>query len=81
METIAAAIAWPGREDPEYQGILPNRNSSPMRLVRSLEGPHREAMSLAYEASTCGYGAYRKITAMTVRAKLGDPTASTRPVS
>ena len=28
-ETIATAVAWPGREEPEYRGILPNhRNSS-----------------------------------------------------
>ena len=25
-DTIAAAVAWPGRADPEYRGFLPNRS-------------------------------------------------------
>ena len=27
-DTIAAAVAWPGRVDPEYRGSFPNRSSS-----------------------------------------------------
>ena len=26
-DTIAAAVAWPGRADPEYRGFLPNQSS------------------------------------------------------
>ena len=61
-DTIAAAVAWPGRADPQYRGFLPNRSSSLKRLIRSLQGPHGEALSFAYEAGPCGYGVYREIT-------------------
>ena len=61
-ETIAVAVAWPGRAEPEYRGILPNRSCSLMRLIRSLQGPHEEALGFAYEAGPCGYGVYREIT-------------------
>lgn len=27
-ETLAAAVEWPGREEPEYRSIVPNRSSS-----------------------------------------------------
>ena len=60
--TIAAAVAWPGREDPEYRGIVPNRSRSLQKLIHELQGPHGEALSFAYEAGPCGYGVYREIT-------------------
>lgn len=60
--TIAAAIAWPGREEPEYRGIVPNRSRSLQKLIHGLQGPHGEALSFAYEAGPCGYGVYREIT-------------------
>ena len=31
-ETIATAVAWPGREEPEYRGILPNHRKSLNKL-------------------------------------------------
>ena len=60
-DTIAVAVAWPGREVPEYRGIIPNRRNSLQKLIRSLQGPHGEAVSFAYEAGPCGYGVYREI--------------------
>ena len=42
-DTMAAAVAWPGREDPEYRGLLANRSSSLKRLIRNLQGPDGEA--------------------------------------
>ncbi len=33
-DTMAAAVAWPGREAPEYRGLLANRSSSLKRLIR-----------------------------------------------
>ena len=60
-DTIAVAVAWPGREEPEYRGVVPNRRSSLLRLVRRLQGRHGEAVSFAYEAGPCGYGVYREI--------------------
>ena len=61
-DTIAAAVAWPGREVPQYRGILANRTSSLQLLIRTLQGPDAEAMSFVYEAGPCGYGVYREIT-------------------
>jgi len=61
-DTIAAAVAWPGREEPEYRGIVPNRSRSLQKLIHGLQGPHGEALSVAYEAGPCGYGVYREIT-------------------
>ena len=61
-DTMAAAVAWPGREAPEYRGLLANRSSSLKRLIRNLQGPHGEALSFVYEAGPCGYGVYREIT-------------------
>ena len=62
-DTIAVAVAWPGREVPEYRGIVANRRSSLQKLIRSLQGPHGEAVSFAYEAGPCGYGVYHETTA------------------
>ena len=60
-ETIAVAVAWPGREEPEYRGIVPNRRSSLRKLIHNLQGPRGEVLSFAYEAGPCGYGVYREI--------------------
>jgi len=61
-ETIATAVAWPGREEPEYRGILPNHRKSLNKLIDNLQGTLGEALSFAYEAGPCGYGVYREIT-------------------
>ncbi len=61
-DTIAVAVAWPGREDPEYRGILAHRSSSLQRLIRNLQGSDGEALSFVYESGPCGYGVYREIT-------------------
>ena len=61
-ETIAAAVAWPGREEPEYRGVLQNRRRALQKLIRGLQGTHGEVLSFAYEAGPCGYGVYREIT-------------------
>lgn len=58
--TIAVAVAWPGRKEPEYRGILSNRKSTLQRLIRELQGPYGEAVSFAYEAGPSGYGVYRE---------------------
>ena len=61
-ETIATAVAWPGREEPEYRGVLQNRRQALQKLIRGLQGAHGEVLSFAYEAGPCGYGVYREIT-------------------
>ena len=59
-DTIAVAVALPGREEPVYRGEIKNQRKSLLRLIRSLS-PHAEVLSFCYEAGPCGYGVYREI--------------------
>ena len=59
-DTIAVAVALPGREEPAYRGEIKNQRKSLLRLIRSLS-PHGEVVSFCYEAGPCGYGVYREI--------------------
>ena len=59
-DTIAVAVAMPGRGDPVYRGEIKNQRKSLLRLIRSLS-PHGEVLSFCYEAGPCGYGVYREI--------------------
>ena len=59
-DTIAVAVAMPGREEPVYRGEIKNQRKSLLRLIRSLS-PHGEVVSFCYEAGPCGYGVYREI--------------------
>ena len=61
-ETIAVAVALPGREEPVYRGEIRNQRSSLRRLVRNLSS-RGEVLSFAYEAGPCGYGVYRELVA------------------
>ena len=59
-ETIAVAVALPGRGEPVYRGEIKNQRRSVERLLRLLS-PNGEVLSLCYEAGPCGYGLYREI--------------------
>ena len=59
-DTIAVAVALPGRDEPVYRGEMKNQRKSLLRLIRSLS-PHGEVVSFCYEAGPCGYGVYREI--------------------
>ena len=59
-ETIAVAIAAPGRDQPEYRGEIANTRQSLKRLIGRLS-PRGELLSFCYEAGPCGYGVYREI--------------------
>ena len=61
-ETIAVAVARPGREDPVYRGVISNCRTSLRRLIGKLS-PDGEAVSFCYEAGPCGYGVHREIAA------------------
>ena len=60
QDTIAVAVAMPGREEPVYRGEIKNQRKSLLRLIRTLS-PHGEVLSFCYEAGPCGYGVYREI--------------------
>ena len=59
-ETIAVAVALPGREGPVYRGEIKNHRKSVLKLIKRLS-PNGEVLSFCYEAGPCGYGLYRQI--------------------
>lgn len=59
-DTIAVAVALPGREEPVYRGEIRHSRRSLRRLMGRLS-PHGEVLSFCYEAGPCGYGVYREI--------------------
>ena len=60
-DTIAVAVALPGRGEAVYRGEIAHRRGSLRRLMGRLS-PHGEVLSFCYEAGPCGYGVYREIT-------------------
>lgn len=63
-ETIAVAVAGPGRGEPDYHGEIPNRPKAVEKLIRRLsEQAMGGVLLFCYEAGPCGYGLYRQIMA------------------
>jgi len=64
-ETIAVAVAAPGRGEPWYRGEIANTAKALTTLVRRLaEETHGEQLLFCYEAGPCGYGIYRQLLAL-----------------
>ena len=61
QDTMAVAVATPGRSDLEWCGTIANRRSALKRLIASL-APQGEPLSFCYEAGPCGDGVYRELT-------------------
>ena len=59
-DTIAVAVARPGRADPEWHGTIANRRSALRRVIDRL-APKGETLNFCYEAGPCGYGVYREL--------------------
>jgi transposase len=59
-DTIAVAIAYPGRSKPKSLGIIVNTKKSLLRLIAKVS-PNGEVVGFCYEASSCGYEVYRWI--------------------
>jgi len=61
-ETIAVAIARPGRDDPEYREEIANMRKTVEKLIERLSREFDGALLLfCYEAGPCGYGLHRQI--------------------
>ena len=61
-ETIAVAIARPGREEPEFRGEIAHKRKSMEKLIGHLSQEFDGAVMLfCYEAGPCGYGLHRQI--------------------
>ena len=59
-ETIALAVAYPGRSMPESLGVIANTKKSILNLVHRLS-PGGGAVGFCYEAGPCGYEVHRLI--------------------
>ena len=61
-ETIAVAVALPGRESPRYRGEIANEPKAVRKWLERLSTEFDGAMLLfCYEAGPCGYGLYRQL--------------------
>lgn len=64
-DTIAVAVAKPGRQEPEYRGEIANNPKSLDKLLNKLTKETGGGILLVcYEAGPCGYGIYRQTIAM-----------------
>jgi len=72
-ETIAIAVAEPGREgEVRSLGTIPNRPESVRKLVQRLGGA--KSIQVCYEAGPTGYTLYWQLTAMGVDCEVVAPT-------
>lgn len=76
-ETIAVAVALPGRSEAVYRGEIKNQRKSLMRLIGSLS-PNGEVLGFCYEAGPCGYGLYREIVETGHRCEVVAPSLVAR---
>jgi len=61
-ETIAVAVAEPGRGEPVYRGEMANKPRAVAKLLSKLtEAYDAEQLLFCYEAGPCGYVLYRQI--------------------
>ena len=61
-DTIAVAVATPGREDPAYRGEIANTPKAVQKLLVKLGEAYGGGLLLfCYEAGPCGYVLYRQI--------------------
>jgi transposase len=63
-ETIAVAVAEPGRGEPIYRGEIANTPKKVAQLIGKLSEAYDSGLLLfCYEAGPCGYGLYRQLIA------------------
>ena len=63
-ETIAIAVAEPGRQEPVYEGEIPNTPKRVERKIQQLSERYGGGLlQFVYEAGPCGYGLYRQLLA------------------
>lgn len=58
--TIAVAVAYSGREEPVYHGIIAHTDKAVSKLLGRLSAK-AEGVQVCYEAGPCGYGLYRQL--------------------
>ena len=66
-DTIAVAIAYPGRGEPVYRGEIAHTAKAMRKLVEQLHAlTGGGLLRYCYEAGPCGYGLYRQLLGMGV---------------
>jgi transposase len=61
-DSIAVALAWPGRGEARYRGEIANETKAVKKLVEQLSAlTGGGLMVFCYEAGPCGYGLYRQL--------------------
>lgn len=64
-ESIAVAIAQPGRSEAEFRGEIANQPKAVEKLIRRLsEATGGGILRVCYEAGPCGYGLYHQVVAL-----------------
>jgi transposase len=62
-DTIAIAVAEPGRSEPHYKGEIANTPKAMLKLMNRLNKEYSgELLLFCYEAGPCGYVLFRQIT-------------------
>ncbi len=63
-ETVAVAVAFPGRDKPEYRGEITHEPKAVRKWLDRLNAEFEGVLLLfCYEAGPCGYGLYRQLVA------------------
>jgi transposase len=63
-ETVAVAVAFPGRDKPEYRGEITHAPKAVRKWLDRLNAEFEGVLLLfCYEAGPCGYGLYRQLVA------------------
>jgi transposase len=71
-DTIAVAIAEPGRGEPRFHGTIQNKPEDIRKLMKKL-GKH-ENLLVCYEAGPTGYGIYRLLLSMDIECMVVAPS-------
>lgn len=78
-DTIAVAVAYAGREQPVYHGIIAHTGKAVSKLLGRLSAK-AEVLQVCYEAGPCGYGLYRQAVALGHGCEVVAPTLIPRKV-
>jgi transposase len=71
-DTIAVAIADPGRGEPRFHGTIQNKPEDIRKLMKKLGDP--EYLLVCYEAGSSGYGIYRLLLSMEIECLVVAPS-------
>jgi transposase len=71
-DTIAVAIADPGRGEPRFHSTIQNQPETIRKLMKKLGNPGD--LLVCYEAGSSGYGIYRLLLSMDIECMVVAPT-------